>query len=345
VAARLKRSEYRMERPRPWVAASPGTQIPPILACRRDQRIPAPWITKATPHISSTGRTLSCALPRLPRDSVDIGTVDDNVAARSVLHNEARGTGIGVSSAPATRGRLRIVFTGSSFPRKGPRSSFLYLCVLSVAIEEAGEDALDRGFAVWGPLDAVEHGREPVRRVRGIVIHWRPVTGEIEHVVEVGVEDVGQKIAGSRVRDALAANPVTDRGGTDPSPTREIGLAPIPVLQFTFDPVADAILVHGFIILDRIRLCGYYVRMHESRFRASHLEAVTLSQGRTKRWVAHHAGFSQGMLSHVLAGRKTIGVEAGQRIAMVLGVPSFVLIESATADPLAADEAAREVQR
>ncbi len=96
-------------------------------------------------------------------------------------------------------------------------------------------------------------------------------------------------------------------------------------------------------MLDRVRRGWYDVHMSERRVRATNLEAVILSQGRTKRWVADHAGFSQGMLSHLLAGRKTISIDAAERIAAALGVPFFVLFESAEADIMATEVAREEV--
>ncbi len=54
------------------------------------------------------------------------------------------------------------------------------------------------------------------------------MTGKIKDKVKVGVEDVGQQVAGSRVRDLFATNPVANRGGADASAAGEIGLAPIP---------------------------------------------------------------------------------------------------------------------
>lgn len=90
------------------------------------------------------------------------------------------------------------------------------------------------------------------------------------------------------------------------------------------------------MMLDRISGGGYYVRMSGRRVRATNLEAVILNQGRTKKWVADHGGFSQSMLSHLLAGRKTIAADAADRIATALGVPVFVLFESADAEQMSA---------
>jgi hypothetical protein len=71
--------------------------------------------------------------------------------------------------------------------------------------------------------------------------------------------------------------------------------------------------------------------MEGQRFIATNLEATIAAQGRTKRWVAKQAGFSESMLAHVLAGRKTIGRQAAEKVALALGVPFFVLFESAPA--------------
>lgn len=66
----------------------------------------------------------------------------------------------------------------------------------------------------------------------------------------------------------------------------------------------------------------------KERFVTTNLNAIIEGQGRTKRWVASKAGFSESMLGHVLAGRKTIGRESAEKIATALGVPFFVLFES-----------------
>lgn len=68
------------------------------------------------------------------------------------------------------------------------------------------------------------------------------------------------------------------------------------------------------------------------RFRTNNLGAVIEAQGRTKRWVALQAGFSESMLGHVIAGRKAIVRERADRIAAALGVPFFVIWESADGD-------------
>jgi len=76
------------------------------------------------------------------------------------------------------------------------------------------------------------------------------------------------------------------------------------------------------------------------RYRTTALKDVIESQGRTKRWVASQAGFSESMLGHVIAGRKTIGREQAERISTAIGVPFFVLFESTSVEIPATQEAA-----
>lgn len=49
------------------------------------------------------------------------------------------------------------------------------------------------------------------------------------------------------------------------------------------------------------------------------------------------------MLSHLIAGRKTISYEAAQRVATVLQVPFFVLFESSSEDIVSTHEIREEV--
>jgi hypothetical protein len=72
--------------------------------------------------------------------------------------------------------------------------------------------------------------------------------------------------------------------------------------------------------------------MKGQRFYATNLEETIREQGRTKRWVASRAGFSESMLGHVIARRKTIGFQAAERIATSLAVPFFLLFESTDVD-------------
>lgn len=70
---------------------------------------------------------------------------------------------------------------------------------------------------------------------------------------------------------------------------------------------------------------------NSARFRAVNLGATIESQGRTKRWVAAQAGIHETMLAHLIAGRRTITEPVAMRISEVLGVPLFLVFDSANA--------------
>jgi hypothetical protein len=78
--------------------------------------------------------------------------------------------------------------------------------------------------------------------------------------------------------------------------------------------------------------------MSEQRFFATNLEATIKAQGRTKRWVAKRAGFSESMLGHVMARRKTIGRKAAEKVSEALDVPFFVLFESTSVNEIPRSE-------
>ncbi len=67
------------------------------------------------------------------------------------------------------------------------------------------------------------------------------------------------------------------------------------------------------------------------RYRATALAAVIEAQGRTKEWVAGKGEIHPSLLTHVLAGRRTLGEEAATRIAKALGMPPFLVFELSVA--------------
>jgi transcriptional regulator with XRE-family HTH domain len=60
------------------------------------------------------------------------------------------------------------------------------------------------------------------------------------------------------------------------------------------------------------------------------LEQLLAAQGRRKDWLASQAGVSPSLISHVLAGRRTIAVEVAERMAAALQVPVFVAFDRST---------------
>jgi plasmid maintenance system antidote protein VapI len=77
-----------------------------------------------------------------------------------------------------------------------------------------------------------------------------------------------------------------------------------------------------------------------ARFRAVNLGETIAEQGRTKRWVAGRAGIHETLLSHFIAGRRTVPAPTAERISEALGVPIFLLFVSADQNHLSASEAA-----
>ena len=57
------------------------------------------------------------------------------------------------------------------------------------------------------------------------------------------------------------------------------------------------------------------------------LGAVIEAQGRKQSWLAQRVGISQGYVSKIVAGTKTVDRPLGERIAVALGVPFGVLFE------------------
>ena len=63
------------------------------------------------------------------------------------------------------------------------------------------------------------------------------------------------------------------------------------------------------------------------RVRGTALEQVLAAQGRRKDWLAAQAGVSPSLVSHVLAGRRTIANDVAERMAAALQVPVFVAFD------------------
>lgn len=76
------------------------------------------------------------------------------------------------------------------------------------------------------------------------------------------------------------------------------------------------------------------------RFRSKNLGATLVSQGRKGRWLAAQVGVSESSISRLMSGKQTVEERTAQQIAVILGVPFFVLFESASADETSASEVA-----
>lgn len=51
------------------------------------------------------------------------------------------------------------------------------------------------------------------------------------------------------------------------------------------------------------------------------------AQGRMVDWLARQVGVHPSLISHAIAGRRTVGEATANRVAMVLGVPLFFAFE------------------
>ncbi len=64
--------------------------------------------------------------------------------------------------------------------------------------------------------------------------------------------------------------------------------------------------------------------------RATALRSLLATQGRRKDWLAKQAGIHPSLLSHVMAGRRTVSSDVAERIAGALQVPlslAFVAVD------------------
>lgn len=76
------------------------------------------------------------------------------------------------------------------------------------------------------------------------------------------------------------------------------------------------------------------------RFRATHLEDVLESQGRSKAWLGRQIGVHRSMVVHIAKGRRPVDERTGERVASLLGVPFFVLFELSDGGELVSHETA-----
>jgi plasmid maintenance system antidote protein VapI len=63
------------------------------------------------------------------------------------------------------------------------------------------------------------------------------------------------------------------------------------------------------------------------RFSGEKLEAILSAQGRRRDWLAAQAGVDKSLITHLIAGRRTVAHEVAERISRALQVPFFVAFE------------------
>ena len=61
--------------------------------------------------------------------------------------------------------------------------------------------------------------------------------------------------------------------------------------------------------------------------RGSELRSVLEAQGRRKDWLAAQAGIHPSLLSHAMAGRRSVTEDVAERMAAALQVPFFLLFD------------------
>jgi len=64
--------------------------------------------------------------------------------------------------------------------------------------------------------------------------------------------------------------------------------------------------------------------------RSQELRSLLEMQGRRKDWLAAQAGVSPSLLSHALAGRRSVSEHVAERMAAALQVPVFLVFERST---------------
>lgn len=65
-----------------------------------------------------------------------------------------------------------------------------------------------------------------------------------------------------------------------------------------------------------------------TRYRATEVLGETIAaQGRKASWIAERAGISKFLMSHLVAGRRTVDAAVAEKIQELLGAPFFVLFE------------------
>jgi hypothetical protein len=65
----------------------------------------------------------------------------------------------------------------------------------------------------------------------------------------------------------------------------------------------------------------------KQRYRATNLEDILCSQGRTKAWLGRQIGVHRSFVVHLAKGRKTADEAMAKQIAGLLGMPLFLLFE------------------
>lgn len=67
--------------------------------------------------------------------------------------------------------------------------------------------------------------------------------------------------------------------------------------------------------------------MKYERYSGTKIGLVLRAQGRRQDWLAHQLGVSAAALNRWIKGHRQIDVETARRIADILGVPLFLLVD------------------
>lgn len=79
----------------------------------------------------------------------------------------------------------------------------------------------------------------------------------------------------------------------------------------------------------------------QTRYRATEVLGKTIAaQGRKASWLAERAGISKFLMSHLVAGRRTVDASVAEKIQELLGAPFFVLFELSDGNEVAPREKA-----
>jgi transcriptional regulator with XRE-family HTH domain len=90
-------------------------------------------------------------------------------------------------------------------------------------------------------------------------------------------------------------------------------------------------------VLDSISVWEYDASMETTnRYRATGLGQFIEEQGRLLEWVAEQGGVHPSLITHLLAGRRTVREDVARKIAAALGVPfgfAFELTHGSKSNP------------
>lgn len=67
--------------------------------------------------------------------------------------------------------------------------------------------------------------------------------------------------------------------------------------------------------------------MTHTKYIATNLDRVLTEQGRLRSWLADEVGVSRSLITMIAKGQRSVSRDLGERIAMAIGVPFFVLFD------------------